>query len=261
MRRDFEMGLEDREQSAILDLSHRNRPLMIAFGGLKGNMGVAPFEFFKLTKSMKVNKIYLRDIDQELYHSGFPGVSGSIEETVSYLKQKIDVCGARRVVVFGNSMGAYAALLFGVLIGADAVHAFAPNTFVCDKGSDDNETHRLGNEITRRIREKYSARYFDLKDVIQLHGNACELNLYFDSGHETDVEHAMHLNGLPNVVLHAFSDGSHHLIKALKRSGELRRIIISSLEDTSEMRRYPGIVRARRIFAKLFDAGFGSGAR
>jgi len=39
---------------------------MIAFGGLRGNMGVLPFEFFKLTKGLKVNKIYPRDIKQEL---------------------------------------------------------------------------------------------------------------------------------------------------------------------------------------------------
>ena len=134
MRRDFETGVKDCEQSAILDLTHQNKPLMIAFGGLKGNMGVLPFEFFKLTKGLEVNKIYLRDSKQELYHGGFPGVSESIEETVDFLKQKIDGCGANRVVVFGNSMGGYAAILFGVLIGADAVHAFAPNTFVCDKG-------------------------------------------------------------------------------------------------------------------------------
>jgi hypothetical protein len=245
---EFKTGVRDRECPAIVDLSRPGKPLVIAFGGLKGAMGVPPFEFFKLTDDLQVNKIFLRDLDQSFYHSGLLGISEDIDGTVAFLKQKIDESGADKVVLFGNSMGGYAALLFGILLGADTVHAVVPQTYIHESNSEE------GYKTIEYVCEHFSDQYFDLKDVIRIHGNSCELNIHFDSNYERDHRNAMHLKGSQNVILHAFDEGGHNLAKEMKKSGKLREIIISSLDDISGSSALERVPRHQVVVTKLLDA-------
>jgi hypothetical protein len=75
MTTEFEKNIKDPNLSVIIDLSYKDRPLLIAFGGRLGALVMPPFEFFNLTKKMDINKIYLRDISQTWYHSGLHGIS------------------------------------------------------------------------------------------------------------------------------------------------------------------------------------------
>jgi len=245
---EFKAGIKGHDQSAVMDLSHPGKPMIIAFGGLRGALGVPPFEFFKLTDDLLVNKIYLRDLDQLFYHSGLLGISENIDETVAFLKQQIAESGANKVVIFGNSMGGYAALLFGVLLGADVVHAFVPQTYIHESNSED------GYEIIRDVCENFSDQYFDLKNVIQSHDNTCALNIYFDSNYERDNKNAMHVKKSKKVVLHSFDDGGHDLTKIFKKSGKLREIIMSSLDDASGKFVFESIPKHQFMTIKLFDA-------
>ncbi|RLJ20353.1 hypothetical protein DJ031_05995 [bacterium endosymbiont of Escarpia laminata] len=116
--------------SSIIELSYKDGPLLIAFGGVAGRRGLPPFELINITKNLKANKIYLRDLQQVWYQSGVSGISTNIDETASFLRNIIDENGINKVAVFGNSMGGYAAIIIGVLIKASCVHAFSPQTFI-----------------------------------------------------------------------------------------------------------------------------------
>lgn len=244
---EFKAGIKGDKKSTAMDLSHPGKPMIIAFGGLRGAMGVPSFEFFKLTDDLLVNRIYVRDFDQLFYHSGLLGISENIDETVVFLKQKIAESGASKVVIFGNSMGGYAALLFGVLLGADVVHAFVPQTYIHESNSEE------GYEVILSVCEKFSDQYFDLKDVIQSHDNTCELNIYYDSNYERDNRNAMHVKNSRNVVLHSFDDGGHDLVKIFKKSGKLREIIMSSLDVASGEFVFESVPRHQFFIIKIFD--------
>ena len=100
--------------------------LLVAFGGLNRQIGIPPFEFMRLTGETPVKKLFVRDPRQAWYHRGLPGYSDTLEETATVLAERTR--GAARTVVTGNSAGGYAALLFGELLGADAIVCFAPQT-------------------------------------------------------------------------------------------------------------------------------------
>lgn len=53
MMEEFERKIKDSNLSAAMDLSYKNRPLLIAFGGIYGTLGYPPFEFFNLTKKIE----------------------------------------------------------------------------------------------------------------------------------------------------------------------------------------------------------------
>ena len=246
MTTEFEREIRGSDQSAIIDLSYQNKPLLIAFGGMVGALGMPPFEFFKLTRNLDVNKIYLRDLNQTWYHSGLPGISDNIEESASFLRRKIDESNANKVVVFGNSMGGYAAIVFGVLIKADIVHAFSPQTFI-----NDADYIRSKRQVWY-VHNNFSDTYFDLSAVIHSHRDLPELHLYYDSTNELDKEHAMRLKSSPNVALHSFCGGGHTVIRTLRNSGELQGIIVSSLNDSHDKAPDAHTDRRRSFLSRLF---------
>lgn len=225
MTTNFNVNLQDINLSVVEDLSYPGRPLLIAFGGMAGSLGLPPFEFFNVTQDLAVNKIYMRDLSQTWYHSWILGISKNIDETTSFLQNKIYESGTSKVIVAGNSMGGYAALIFGILIRANVVHAFSPHTNLNQLKLIRNKTKMIN------VHNNYTNEYFDIKKVMKSHKGLGMFNLYFDSANMMDSKNARYLKWFRNVTLHSFAEGGHQIARVLRDSGELRNIIISSLND------------------------------
>ncbi len=222
MTTEFERNINDHETSVAIDISYQDRPLLIAFGGIAGAMGIPPFEFFNLTRDLDINKIYIRDLSQTWYHSGLPGISKNIDETASFLKRTINESSIEKVIVIGNSMGGYAAILFGMLIQADVIHAFAPHTNISDE-----KFIRYKKQI-RNVHATFSNAYFDLNELLKFNNSQIDIHLYYDVNDPIDEMHIKNLKYLCNVTSHAFNGGGHDLIRVLRDAGILQKIIISS---------------------------------
>ncbi len=119
--------------SVILDMDSDSHTLLLIFGGLGSDAGVPSFEFGSITREIPVKRLFVRDVHQAWYHQGMPRhgrTFASMAESLSELLAPHDI---DRLVVAGNSAGGYAALVFGTLLGADAVLSFAPQTVLnCD---------------------------------------------------------------------------------------------------------------------------------
>ena len=87
-------------------------------------MPAGDFNFVEFTD--KNTTLLINTSQNDFYQRGVPGVTRSIDETAQWLRSVVQVVGATRIRTFGASMGGYAALLFGMLIEADAVYAAAP---------------------------------------------------------------------------------------------------------------------------------------
>ncbi len=102
-------------------------------------------------------RLFLNTRDNDFYQRGIPGVTATIEETAAWLGKIVAHLAPRTIRTHGSSMGGYAALLFGHLLGADGVYTTAPQV-------------RLGNPYCRswewnRARV-YHARWRDLTPVL-----------------------------------------------------------------------------------------------
>ncbi len=226
----FEKEIIDTHSSISMDGSFPGQPLLVAFGGIAGELGIPPFEFFNLSKEFNVNRIYVRDLTQSWYQMGLPGLADNVEEVSLVLKEKISELNANKVVFIGNSMGGYAAILFGILLNADIVHAFSPQTFI-------NRFHRFiyrdrrWRKYLTNVYKNSHKKYFDLRKVIhqdsrKLH---CEINIYYSSNHRLDKIHAEHMKNIGIITLHSYAEGGHRLVKTLRDEGSLKSIINNSL--------------------------------
>ena len=186
----------------------------ISFAGLRGGSPV--FEFKKFFSNQNVSTVFVKDDQLSWYHAGVPGVGSCIDNMVVGLKKIIKDLGASDVTTVGCSMGGYAALLFGNLLGVKSI-AFAPQTFI-----DEENRAKFGDcrwkQAIERIQNTYEDKYFDILPYVDSNSQ-----LYYGEGCEIDKEHCRRTSG----VLHE-KPGAHGFVKGLRDSGELREILNDS---------------------------------
>jgi len=101
--------------------------LIVSFAGnAKLFGGLQKFEFVNSLSQFHINKHFYIDEYSDSYHKGIVGISNTIDETVSYLKNEIK--NYKHVIFLGNSAGGYASILFGSLLNVNTVLAFVPQT-------------------------------------------------------------------------------------------------------------------------------------
>ncbi len=230
MRAEFSMELlRDERVSVMTDFREGEDLLLIAFAGLGIGMGVPYFEFLKLIGELPIQRMFVRDLQKSWYHAGLRGLAANIDEAAEVLRGLVAESGAKRVLTMGNSMGGYAAILFGALLEVDEVLAFGATTFV-------NTANRLRYLDFRPMFRHFkkspvkTKHYFDLCRVPGI--EKPDIHLYFDAAYREDSAHARHLaKAGANVHLHPCRvGGKHHVIKKLKASGELHAIIQTTVE-------------------------------
>lgn len=223
----FEEKIKNPTSPIAIDISSNSPILLVAFGGIIGALGMPPFEFFNITRNIETKKIYIRDLNQVWYHQGLKDVAADINGIAILLKDMIAKMKPERVVMVGNSMGGYASILFGSLLNVNAVHAFAPQTFIDRRNRLLSRDFRWKQQIrkTNRIGNKD---FFDLKRLL-ITNNALDINIYYSTFHRLDRIHAERLKNMKGVKLHIVTEEGHGIVKHLRDTGMLKKILISSL--------------------------------
>jgi hypothetical protein len=218
--------------AVVTQYSVQSSSLLIVFGGILGGFGVPPFEFLNLTSEFRVKKILVRDVYQCWYHRGLPGIAETIDGVADYLRRQILEQESRHVVLCGNSMGGYAAMLFGFLLQADVVHAFSPQTFLGCIRRLSALDFRWQKQINRMYLHGVGRNpYLDLRMAYRSIGNTkTQAYLHFSTSDRLDRAHAANMRGLENVSLLPYPKGGHQLVKYLKETGRLKDLLESSLE-------------------------------
>src|SRR6185503_9647715 len=103
--------------------------LLIAFTGFQGALTMPPYDFFAASGHLGASRILLRDSTHLLYFRGCPPDAPGFHVLLERLKSEIARLSPERITCAGTSSGGFAALLFGYLLGADRVHAFAPTIY------------------------------------------------------------------------------------------------------------------------------------
>lgn len=201
----------------------RTDVLFLSFGGVRMGSGMPPFEFTASLSSRGVPGYFIKDFRQSWYHEGLLGLSRDIAGTHLFLQELVARQGCKKLVTLGNSAGGYAAILFGALLNADRVAAFAPQA-----------------EVTHDVVRQYAnydspppAQFLDKKTSVPSLVNFLssrptlpEIRVYYGAECRPDVEDAGKLARFDRVKLVAVPDTAAHTIAAeLKRRGQLSGIL------------------------------------
>jgi acetyl esterase/lipase len=163
---------------------------------------------------------------------GTPEHGDSLTSVADGLTRVLAARGVERLVVTGNSAGGYAALVFGTLLGADTVLAFAPQTVLDLDLLAELGDHRWDQTVGKIVAAgSLDERWVDLRAALPDARRAnTHYQVYFDESLLVDRRHAERLRGLPGVRLYRFGRGEHGLVRSLREAGALERMLRAALE-------------------------------
>lgn len=201
-----------------------NAPLFVIFGGIKGNMNMPPFEFTKFmqTHFPECGYIYLRDHHQAWYFRGVQGFAESNTQLTAELDKLISSKEKSQTIFMGNSMGGFAAILYGVLLNVDTVLAFSPQTFINAGKRTITKDIRWMKEILR-LWKVVDSDYFDLHYLKNTKDDHPEIHVFHSKKHKLDTIHA--LNIAHYVNLHPYNVDNHNVVRHLRDTDELAPLL------------------------------------
>lgn len=225
----FEADLRDDRSGFVAEPARPAAGTLVAFGGIRGGMGIPPFEFFRVTEGLDTRRIFARDLRQTWYLAGIEGLGATPHQAAEGLEAVLGD-GRGRVVTTGNSAGGFAAIVYGALVGADEVHAFSPQTVLTRAARAAWVDLRWLPEM-RRLRRlpEVPPDLLDLRRFLTGHEQSPTIHVHYCRGHRLDARHAERIGDLPGVRLHAYEEGGHGLVGALRDEGSLRRILEEAL--------------------------------
>tara|TARA_B110000008_G_C16933568_1_gene549695 strand:+ start:646 stop:1311 length:666 start_codon:yes stop_codon:yes gene_type:complete len=201
-----------------------SQKLYIIFGGIASGVGMPPFEFYRASKILDETRIFVRDVQQVWYHAGLPGFSTNIRDTACYLERLIDKHSPDSVIMVGNSMGGFAAILFSHMVSNARAVAFAPQTFISPVRRFLVRDRRWRSNIIKAYQKSWnSPRCWDLGRLKSKAGWSVQIHVSILD--RLDNLHAQNLRETEGVEINEYSVGGHDLVKNIRDSGKLASIL------------------------------------
>lgn len=226
-------------------------PLVIAFGFVSWTTRPA-FDFYGRLRKLEqvsgqhLNKILVRDSGNAWYHRRIAGLGNHVDETAQALRDLVRRIAPSQVATVGQSMGAYAAVMFGLLLDVQQIVAFGPLSFL------DVRQARLYHELRwlpvmeSLAQDPPASGYYDLAALCRARAtDNTQLHLLFGTRPDAanggggasagesvnlDAMHAQRLAAFGRCTLHPFPNSGHavvqHLIDTKRINGLLAECIL-----------------------------------
>jgi hypothetical protein len=235
-------------EDVLIDRVVPGEILVIAFGFVSWDTR-PNFDFFGRLKKLEqnsgrhINKVLVRDSGNSWYHRNIDGLGAHPDETAEALRALIAAIAPSKVITIGQSMGAYAAVMYGLLLGVDSVIAFGPLSFL-DVGQALLYHERRWLAVMRDLAQNPPpSGYYDLAALPR---GKTAMHLIFgtkpDQANATesvnlDAMHAHRLAALGNCTVYPYPYSGHPVVQHLidtKRINALLARLIAGIEIAEE---------------------------
>ena len=207
-------ALKDDPTKDVQIVAKNSDVVVLLFCG--GNAAEAPIHPFRLglplplihrwLARLPASLIYLRDLNNVYFLNGVRTLGPSREASLTHLRRIIASLNARRIVCYGVSAGGFAALDFGLELGADAVLCMAGMTNISPEF----------NVYTMREKKSFAlqSRFRDARlDMLEAYSNAARpprVCLVYGQNNWDDRIQAEHMAGLSSVTLCPIENCDEH---------------------------------------------------
>jgi hypothetical protein len=226
----------------LIDRVYPGHPLVVSFGCLDWRQ-LPRFEFYGRTKKLEArfglrfNRILVRDVANAWYHRGVPGLGAHVDAVAATLRSLVRSVRPSEVVAIGQSMGGYAAVMFGMLLGVRKIVALGTLSHLDPAAAALNGDRRFLPVMDGLQADPPRSGYYDLPQLGEVLGYAGEIHLVFGThpGHDDGVScnldaiHAFRLARLPNVTLHPYPEADHGIAHWLVENRRMDDVVAAML--------------------------------
>lgn len=164
------------------------------------------FEWYKMGSELGTSSVFLLDPDSKWYH---PNIN-------EILDRFSDTSRGCHLITVGVSMGGYAALLFGHLLGAKATVTFGPQTTISPRERHINRKWYKRMEEIEKTTEY--PQYIDLAKTV----TGTHHHIYYGEDFELDRLHAERIEG---ASLFPQPFNGHAIAQFMKKKGTLTQAL------------------------------------
>lgn len=165
------------------------------------------YEWYGSRVEKAYKHIFLRDIFKQWYLAGININIDSPEKLLDFLKKETE---GMKVITIGSSAGGYAAILYGIQLGAERILAFNAQFELESTLLQINE--RI-YPLVYRLQATERRKYYDLKQVIDL--NSSNIYYFHSALSPWDIKERKHIADCSNIHILSFKT-KHHGIPFLK---------------------------------------------
>jgi hypothetical protein len=235
--------LKDSSVGYRLELEVPSSVLLCTFAGVWLRDATPGFQFVHATSDLSVQRAFFTDIDQLLYQKGVRGLGNNVMGVADALRGIHEKSGAEHIIYTGNSMGGFAAILFGVLAGADDVQVFSPQTELQHPSAS-----RFPENVERAMASTATP-YLSLQALIDETpvDERPQITIHYSAFNLRDHRHANALAGRPRVRIHRYPMMNHSLASALRDTGLLSTILREACDRIPMSERTPFLLDKTRV--------------
>jgi hypothetical protein len=238
--------VDTTDEHVLIDEIHPGEALVIAFGYADWH-ATPRFDFFGRLKKLEaaagrpLNKILVRDTQNAWYHRRIPGLGDHVDDTVKSLRAIIRGIAPGRLITIGQSMGGYAAIMFGMLLRADRIISFGPLSFLNAEQALCYHDRRWLSVMQKLEADPPGSGYDDLPALCLKQRPAhSELHLHFgtrpdgEGARESvnlDAFHANRFAAYKRCHLHPYPFSGHTVVQSLIDHKQLDRLLARQILD------------------------------
>jgi acyl carrier protein len=179
---------------------------LLLFCGRAHSLGMPLMASHRWLGLLPASLVYLRDFERSHYLAGVRSLGANREETLRSLRDLVRSLGAQRILCYGNSGGVFAALQYGLELGADRVLAISGMTNL----SVEFNAHLRHARSTSRLDKVFPDAPKDLRQQYSAAERTPRVLLSYGEHNWDDRLHAEHLRGVPGVTLRPIDDFASH---------------------------------------------------
>jgi hypothetical protein len=184
--------------------------LLLLFCGAGHRLGLPLPLIHRWFGRLPAHLVYLRDFRRLFFMKGVPSLGADRAATAAGLRAIAGSFGARRILCYGNSAGAFAALHYGLCLEADAVLAMSGPTNL----SADFNMHLSSRGSAARLRASLPEETVDMRRAYAAAERPPRVRLVHSDSHWDDRLQAENMSGLPGAMLQPIEGYAHHNVVA-----------------------------------------------
>jgi tetratricopeptide (TPR) repeat protein len=200
----------DGERDVVIAAVRNADTAVLVFTGSNDAVSMPLPLFDRYLAKLNITAVYLKDFKRLRFLTGIESLGGDYESTLLALRKTLDRLEIKRICTLGNCDGGFAAIRYGIELGAARIVAFGAPTH----SSDDSLTkiEQARNFMKHRLAAKVPTAMMDLKPFLNSREHTSQLELFYEEEDARDSMQALHLAGLPGVRHHPQPGLSNHYL-------------------------------------------------
>ncbi len=217
----------DPERDVVLAEARGAETAVLVFTGAGDEVSMPLPLFDRYLATLNVTAIYLKDFNRLRYLLGIQSLGQDYQGTLASLRNMLNRLGVKRLCTIGNCIGGFAAIRYGVELGADRILAFGAPTYSARGQLAKIEEGRkfLRNHLEANI----PPRMRDLKPFLKRRRYGAQIELFYEERDPRDRMNALRLSGLPGIRLHPQQELTYRVLRRLVVSNKDFRGMLAQL--------------------------------